>query len=236
MDEAGKRLAIAGASSGIGAEVARAAWASGWSLALGSRRTELLEELAAGLGAEPVVEGQQVVAHRLDVTDWDDQQAFVAACQETMGGIDAGFANAGFGAPRGFLESTPEHWRDMVLTNVYGCALTIRAMLPAIQESRGHMVLTGSVAGRRVLPGSLYSATKWSVTAMAEALRQEVGDSGVRVTLIGPGMVDTPFFDDGTPEWALEPGDVASAVMYALEQPARVDVNEILLRPTLQVV
>ena len=143
------------------------------------------------------------------------------------------FANAGFGAARGFLNESPEHWRSMVLTNVYGAALTIRATIPALKESRGHLLLTGSVAGRRALPGSLYSATKWAVTAMGEAARQELNDTGVRVTLIEPGMVDTPFFDN-RPKDALQPDDVARAVMFAVSQPPHVDVNEILVRPTAQ--
>jgi NADP-dependent 3-hydroxy acid dehydrogenase YdfG len=121
----------------------------------------------------------------------------------------------------------------MVLTNVYGAALTIRATLPAVRETRGHVLLTGSVAGRRALPGSLYSATKWAVTAIGEGLRLEVDGSGVRVTLIEPGMVDTPFFDD-RPQGALEADDVARAVMFAVSQPPHVDVNEILIRPTAQ--
>jgi NADP-dependent 3-hydroxy acid dehydrogenase YdfG len=121
----------------------------------------------------------------------------------------------------------------MVLTNVYGAALTIRATLPALRDARGHLLLTGSVAGRRALPGSLYSATKWAVTAMGESARLELADTGVRVTLIEPGMVDTPFFDD-RPRDALEPADVARAVMYAISQPPHVDVNEILVRPTAQ--
>src|SRR5437763_12816398 len=116
----------------------------------------------------------------------------------------------------------------MVLTNVYGAALTIRATLPSLRESMGHFLLTGSVAGRRALPGSLYSATKWSVTAMGEALRQELDGSGVRVTLIEPGMVDTPFFSN-RPTGALEPQDVARAVMFAVSQPPHVAVNEILV-------
>ena len=152
---------------------------------------------------------------------------------DRFGRIDVAFANAGFGAKRGFLAESPEHWRSMVLTNVYGAALTIRATLPALTESRGHLVLTGSVAGRRALPGSLYSATKWAVTAMGEAVRQELNDTGVRVTLVEPGMVDTPFFDQ-RPTDALTPDDVARAVMYAVSQPAHVDVNEILIRPTAQ--
>jgi NADP-dependent 3-hydroxy acid dehydrogenase YdfG len=150
--------------------------------------------------------------------------------------VDAVFANAGFGAQRGFLTSTPEHWRDMVLTNVYGCALTVRAALPQLLETRGHALLTSSTAGRRVLPGSLYSATKWAVSAMGEALRQEVAEQGVRVTLIAPGMTDTPFFDDPVPTWSLTADDVAAAVMYALDQPPHVNVAEVVVRPTGQVV
>ena len=94
-------------------------------------------------------------------------------------------------------------------------------------------MLTGSVAGRRALPGSLYSATKWAVTAMGEALRQEMNGTGVRVTLIEPGMVDTAFFDNPVSN-ALDPQDIAAAVLYAVSQPPHVDVNEILVRPTAQ--
>jgi NADP-dependent 3-hydroxy acid dehydrogenase YdfG len=156
--------------------------------------------------------------------------------EETLsrfGRLDVAFANAGFGAARGFLKESPEHWRAMVLTNVYGAALTIRATLPALKEARGHLLLTGSVAGRRALSGSLYSATKWAVTAMGEAARQELNETGVRVTLIEPGAVDTPFFDE-SPTGALEPDDIARTVMFAVSQPRHVDVNEILVRPTAQ--
>ena len=111
--------------------------------------------------------------------------------------MDVFFANAGFGAKRGFLEETVEHWRSMIDTNVLGAALSIRAALGHFREQNaGHMLLTSSVAGRRVLPGSLYSATKCAVTAMGEALRQEVAETDIKVTLIEPGMVDTPFFDN----------------------------------------
>jgi NADP-dependent 3-hydroxy acid dehydrogenase YdfG len=143
------------------------------------------------------------------------------------------FANAGFGATRGFLAESPEHWRAMVLTNVYGAALTIRATIPALKESRGHLLLTGSVAGRRALPGSLYSATKWAVTAMGESARLELDGTGVRVTLIEPGMVDTPFFENRG-SGRLEADDIARTVMFAVSQPPHVDVNEILVRPTAQ--
>jgi NADP-dependent 3-hydroxy acid dehydrogenase YdfG len=121
----------------------------------------------------------------------------------------------------------------MVLTNVLGCAFTIRATLPALKDARGHLLLTSSVAGRRALQGSLYSATKHAVTAMAESARQELNDTGVRVTSIEPGMVDTPFFDNPVSN-ALEPDDIARAVMYAVRQPPHVDVNEILIRPVSQ--
>src|SRR5699024_4569582 len=121
------------------------------------------------------------------------------------------------------------------LTNVYGAALTIRAVYEPLKASRGHLLLTGSVAGRRALPGSLYSATKWAVTAMGEAARQELNDTGVRVTLIEPGMVDTPFFDSPIPSMGPpQADDIARTVMFAVSQPPHVDVNEILVRPTAQ--
>jgi NADP-dependent 3-hydroxy acid dehydrogenase YdfG len=113
-------------------------------------------------------------------------------------------------------------------------ALSIRAALPHFRKTgRGHMLLTGSVAGRRALPGSLYSATKWAVTAMGEALRAEVAETDIKVTLIEPGAVDTPFFES-SPREALQADDIARAVMYALSQPSHVDVNEVLVRPIHQ--
>jgi NADP-dependent 3-hydroxy acid dehydrogenase YdfG len=121
----------------------------------------------------------------------------------------------------------------MVLTNVYGAALTIRACVPALEASRGHLLLTSSVAGRRALPGSFYSCTKHAVTAMGEAARQDLHGSGIRVTLIEPGMTDTPFFDE-RPSDALLDEDIARAVIFAISQPPHVDVNEILIRPTAQ--
>jgi NADP-dependent 3-hydroxy acid dehydrogenase YdfG len=121
----------------------------------------------------------------------------------------------------------------MVLTNVYGAALTIRATIPALKESKGRLLLTGSVAGRRALPGSLYSSTKWAITAMAEAARLELDGTGVRVSCIEPGMVDTPFFDE-RPSNALRPDDIARIVMFTIAQPPHVDVNEVLVRPTAQ--
>ncbi len=219
---------ITGASSGIGRATAHRAAEAGYRLVLAARSRDRLDALANELGGD-----QRALAVQCDVTEWDQQQAMVSQALERFGRVDVAFINAGFGATRGFLNESPEFWRSMVLTNVYGAALTIRATLPSVQESIGHFVLTGSVAGRRALPGSLYSATKWAVTAMGEALRQEMNGTGVRVTLIEPGMVDTAFFDNPVSN-ALDPQDIAAAVLYAVSQPPHVDVNEILVRPTAQ--
>ncbi|HWI21118.1 MAG TPA: SDR family oxidoreductase [Baekduia sp.] len=218
---------ITGASSGIGAATARHAIQAGYDLVLAARSRDKLDALVGELGAD------RALAVTCDVTEWDQQQAMVAAATERFGKLDVVFANAGFGASRGFLEESPEHWREMVLTNVYGAALTIRATMTQLIGTKGHLLLTGSVAGRRAITGSLYSATKWAVTAMGESARQEFNDTGVRTTLIEPGMVDTPFFDT-QPNGALHPDDIARAVIYAVTQPPHVDVNEILIRPTSQ--
>ena len=219
---------ITGASSGIGAATARHAAQAGYRLVLAARSLDRLNQLAEELGGE-----ERAIALGCDVTEWEQQEAMVAAALERYGRLDVAFANAGFGAARGFLKETPEHWRSMVLTNVYGAALTIRAAMPAIKDQRGHILLTGSVAGRRALPGSLYSSTKWAITGMGESLRQELNGTGVRVTVIEPGGVDTPFFDSRS-SGRLEADDVARAIMFAVSQPAHVDVNEILVRPTAQ--
>jgi NADP-dependent 3-hydroxy acid dehydrogenase YdfG len=221
-------LVITGASTGIGAATARQAADAGYSVVLAARSQDKLEALVSELGE------QKALAVPTDVTSWEDNERLVAAALERFGRIDVVFANAGFGAARGWLKETPEHWRDMVLTNVLGAAYTLRAAIPAVKDTKGHLLVTGSVAGRRVLPGSLYSCTKWAVTAMGEAVRQDLNDTGVRVTVIEPGMVDTPFFDNGAGPGALKPEDIARAVMYAVSQPDHVDVNEILIRPTSQ--
>jgi NADP-dependent 3-hydroxy acid dehydrogenase YdfG len=222
-------LVVTGASSGIGAATARRAVEFDYRVVLAARSQEKLDALAEELGGP-----EHAVAVRCDVTSWEDQQALVATTLERFGRMDVFFANAGFGAKRGFLEESVEHWESMVLTNVLGAALSIRACLPHFREQNsGHVLLTSSVAGRRWVIGSLYSCTKHAVTAMGESLRQEVAETDIKVTLIEPGMVDTPFFDD-RPTGALEPDDIARAVMFALTQPPHVDVNEILVRPVHQ--
>ena len=220
---------ITGASSGIGAATARAASAAGHRLVLAARSTDALRALADELGGQG-----RALAVECDVTEWSQQQAMVAQALDAFGRIDVAFANAGFGARRGFQEESPDHWRAMVLTNVYGAALTVRATMDQLRASRGHLLLMGSVAGRKVPPGSLYGATKWAVTAMSEAARMELHGTGVRVTLVSPGTVETPFYDEPVGGEQLGADDVARAVMYAIAQPPHIDVNEILIRPTVQ--
>jgi NADP-dependent 3-hydroxy acid dehydrogenase YdfG len=220
---------ITGASTGIGQATARHAAEAGYRLVLSARSEDKLAVLAEELGGD-----ERAIAVPCDVTEWSDQQALVRRALDAYGRIDVAFANAGFGGPRGFDQGDVEDWKQMVLTNVYGAALTIRATMGPLKETKGHLLLTGSVAGRRALQGSLYSATKFAVTAMGEAARLDFNDSGVRVSLVEPGMTDTPFFDSPPEIEALKPDDIARAVMFAVQQPPHVDVNEILIRPTAQ--
>ncbi|HEX8103397.1 MAG TPA: SDR family oxidoreductase [Solirubrobacteraceae bacterium] len=223
---------ITGASTGIGAATARHAVAAGYRVVLAARSAEKLQSLVDELGG-----AEHALAVPTDVTEWEEQQALAARAREEYGRIDAVFANAGFGGARSFHPDKAdgvEHWKSMILTNVYGAALTIRATIEAVIEARGHFLLTSSVAGRRALPGSLYAATKFAVTAMGEGLRLELNGTGCRLTLIEPGLVDTPFFDSKPQIEGLEADDVARAVMYAVQQPPHVDINEILMRPTAQ--
>jgi NADP-dependent 3-hydroxy acid dehydrogenase YdfG len=219
-------LLITGASTGIGAATARAAVAEGWRVALTARSEDKLDALVAELGSE------RAFAVRCDVTDYEDQQRMVEAVLERFGRIDAVLANAGVGGePGGFSGAPVESWRSMVDTNILGVAYTLRATLGAVKQSAGHVLLTGSVAGRRTLAGSMYSATKWAVSAIGYGLREELKGTGVRVTLIEPGMVDTPFFDEPKPG-VLEAEDIARSVIYALSQPVHVDVHELMVLPT----
>jgi NADP-dependent 3-hydroxy acid dehydrogenase YdfG len=215
---------ITGASSGIGAATARRAAAAGHQLVLASRSADRLTKIAREVGGLAVV---------TDVSEWSDNEALMRRAVDEFGHVDVVFANAGIGAKRGWLDGeTPEHWREMVLTNVLGAAYTARAALPVLRERHGHLLLTSSAAGRVVRPGSLYSCTKHAVSAMVDALRNDPDGSGIRITVIEPGRVNTPFFDS-PPEDALEADDIARAVMFAVEQPPGVAVNEILIRPAI---
>jgi NADP-dependent 3-hydroxy acid dehydrogenase YdfG len=220
---------ITGASSGIGAATARHAAQAGYRLVLGARTEEKLQALQDELGGP-----ERALVGKLDVTSWEDQQALVKHALDGFGRLDVTFANAGVGHEKGFEAGDPEDVKAMILTNVYGPYLTIRAAASALRETKGHVLITSSIAGRRALPGSLYSSTKFAATGMAEAARLDFNDSGVRVTVIEPGMVETPGFPHPELDDALTADDIARAVMFAVSQPPHVDVNEILIRPTAQ--
>ena len=228
----GKVFLITGASTGIGEATARRAVEAGFNVVLAARSTEKLERLQAELGPE------RALAITCDVASWQSQQTMIEQSINHFGRIDVVFANAGFSKGSSFYggEDKPEEWEEMVMVNVYGAAATARLTLPELVKNKGHLLITGSVVGRVTSIRNLYSATKWAVTGMAQAIRNEISATGVRVTLVEPGVVDTPFWDNlqkpCTAE--LQPDDIARAVMYAVSQPAHVDVNEILIRPTGQ--
>lgn len=221
-----KTLLITGASSGIGEATARLAAKEGWRLALAARSMDKLEGLAEELGAD------RAKAFTVDVTDYESQEKMVQNTIDTFGSIDAVFANAGVGgSPGGFSCAPIESWQQIVNVNILGTAYTLRASLGALKQSKGHVLITGSVAGRWTLAGSMYSASKWGVSAIGYGLREELRGTGVRVTIIEPGLVDTPFFDKPKPE-GLRAEDVAQSVLFALSQPASVELHELMILPT----
>lgn len=222
-----RTLLITGASSGIGAATARAAHKNGYRLALGARSVGKLEALARELDAP-----ESLLVGELDVTDEVSVAAFVERAHDRFGRIDALFANAGIGGlPGGFSSAPIASWRRIIETNVLGLAISVQKALPYVKERRGHVLITGSVAGRRHLAGSMYSVSKWAANAFAYNLREELRGSGVRVTLIEPGIVDTPFFDTPKSD-ALRAEDVAQTVLFALNAPPSVDVHDLLVLPT----
>ncbi|GAA3876233.1 SDR family oxidoreductase [Saccharothrix violaceirubra] len=224
---------ITGASRGIGAATAALAAEAGYRLVLTARDVAALAEYAPSLGTP-----DRVWVAPCDVRDWAQVKALVERVEGEWGRLDVAFANAGVSVDTSFATergSSPDQWGDMVLTNVAGPAFTARAALPALTRSGGHLVLTGSAAGRGVRPGNLYSATKWAVTGLAQNIRAECVGTGVRVTLLQPGLTDTGGIpDDRRDDPKLAPEDVARAVLYAVGQPPTVDVNEIVVRPVGQ--
>lgn len=219
-----RTLFITGASSGIGAQTARAAVAAGWNVALFARSADKLNDLAQELGDKALVQTG-------DATDIDDLQKAVAATADRFGGIDAAFANAGRGLSKPGTEAGDlDDIRGMIDLNVMGVILTARAVLPELRKTKGTLVLTGSAAGRRHIPGSIYGATKWFVHGYAGNLADEMREWGGRCSVVAPGMVDTAFFDDGAPD-KLQPEDVANAVIHMIEAPERAAIREVFLMP-----
>jgi len=221
-----KVLLITGASSGIGAATARAAAEAGWRVGLMARSQDKLAALVREIGAE------RALALPADVTSEVSQRAAFEALLERFGRLDAAFANAGLGlgGPGGAENADLERWRTMLDVNIWGLLVTTRLALPELHKTKGHMVLTGSRAARTEISGSVYSATKHFVHGFAANLLAEMREWGGRCTVIAPGMVDTPFFDEPKPKM-LQAEDVARAVLYALEQPPRVAVGEVYMMP-----
>ena len=228
-----KVFLITGASTGIGEATARRAIEAGFRVVLAARSTDKLERLQSELGHK------RALAVTCDVANWQSQQEMIEQTLTHFGRIDVVFANAGFSKGSTFYggEDKPDEWKEMVMVNVFGAAATARLTLPELVKNSGHFLITGSVVGRVTSIRNLYSATKWAVTGMAQAIRNEMVGTGIRVTLVEPGIVDTPFWDNlQKPDAAKEllPDDIARAVMFAVCQPPHVDVNDILIRPTGQ--
>ena len=219
-----KTLLITGASSGIGAATARAAAEAGWNVALLARSKDELERIASDIGKSALVLAN-------DVTKREELQQAVEQTVSHFGGLDAVFANAGKGVSQAGIETgDPDEWHDMIHLNVLAVLTTAHATLPHLRKTKGHFVVTGSKAGRDHLKGSVYGATKWFVQGFAGNLAEEMREWGGRCTVITPGMVDTPFFDEPKPG-KIQPEDVANAVVFALSQPETAAVREIHIMP-----
>ena len=219
-----RTLFITGASSGIGAATARAAVADGWQVGLFARSEDKLNALASELG-------DAALALPGDATDYDAQTAAIARLVDRTGGLDAVYANAGRGTSQGGTEGGDrDDWHGMIHLNILALLWTVKAALPELKKTKGHVVLTGSAAGRMHIKGSIYGATKWFVHGYGGNLAEEMREWGGRCTVVAPGMVNTAFFDEEKPD-KLQPEDVAAAVMHALDAPARNAVREIFLMP-----
>jgi NADP-dependent 3-hydroxy acid dehydrogenase YdfG len=238
----GKVVAITGASSGIGEAVARHLAERGARVMLGARRDDRLKVLAAEIASA----GGEAEPLKLDVTQRADVAAFVKRAQDRFGGLDVLVSNAGL-MPLSLLDELKvDEWDRMIDVNIRGVLHGIAAALPVFRAAgSGHFINVSSVSGLHVAPTTaVYSATKFAVRAISEGLRQEAG-SKIRVTTICPGAVETDLAETiSNPELkkrvnafqavAIPAVTIARAIAFAIEQPANVDVNEIVVRPTAQ--
>jgi NADP-dependent 3-hydroxy acid dehydrogenase YdfG len=242
----GKVAAITGASSGIGEATALALSEAGAAVALGARREDRLKDLAGKIESN----GGRAVALKADVSDEDSARSFVEGTRDQLGGLDILINNAGV-MLLGPVEGAPlDEWRRMVDVNVLGLLYCTHTALPIMREGGGgHIVNVSSVAGRTANAGSaVYNFTKWGVVGFSEALRQEALHSKIRVTTIEPGFVDTelqghnenPVVVETIEKMQKQIGeiltaeDIAEAILYAVSAPERVNINEMLIRPTGQ--
>ncbi|CEF41435.1 MULTISPECIES: SDR family oxidoreductase [Acetobacteraceae] len=238
----GKVVAITGASSGIGEATARRLGQAGAKIVLGARRFERLERIAADI----ILTGGEALAVDLDVMDRGSVDAFAETAISKFGALDILVNNAGVMLLSPLAEVKVDEWDRMIDVNIKGVLYGIGAALPIMQrQGRGHIVNVSSVAGHRVGPGSaVYSGTKFAVRAISEGFRQEAGPA-IRSTIISPGAVTTELPNHITDakiaeaakamySTAIDADAIARAIEYAVTQPANVDVNEILIRPTAQ--
>ena len=244
-DLSGKVVAITGASSGIGAATARLCAQSGAAVALGARRADRIEALAAEIEAA----GGVATAIAVDIAAEAQAQGFVTTAHDRLGRVDALVNNAGVMLLGPVEGADTEQWRRMIDVNVLGLLYCTHAALPLMREQgEGHIVNVSSIAGRRASFGSaVYNLTKFGVTGFSEALRQEALNSGVRVTIVEPGFVETELLGhnasyvvDAAEKLKEDMGDVlraediADAIVHALAAPPHVSINEVLVRPTRQ--
>jgi NADP-dependent 3-hydroxy acid dehydrogenase YdfG len=223
---------ITGGSSGIGAAAAQQLMDRGHRVAVTGRDPDRLERFAEKLGRPA-----GLLTFAGDASDYDAVRGAVESTVRAFGRLDAAVANAGFATGDDLATGDPAGWREMVLTNVLGPALLVRAALPALRETRGRIVLIGSVAGFVHTPGNIYGVTKWAVTGLAENTRLMVTGDGVGVTLVAPGRVGTPFWDGlgGPPSGDLLTAEqIAASIVWAITQPDGVDVNTMVIRPVGQ--
>lgn len=225
---------ITGGGSGIGAAAAIQLLEQGHRVAVMGRSEDRLRRFAERAGAP-----DRLLTIAGNAADWDTVSAAVAETVRRFGRLDGAVANAGYATFDGIVDGDPAGWPDMVLTNVLGPALLIRAAIDELRRTRGRIVLVGSVAGVRHTANNLYGATKWAVTALAENTRQAVTADGVGVTLVSPGRVETPFWDGGAPGDKpdgdmLTADQVGGAIAWALTQPSGVDVSAVTVRPVGQ--
>ncbi|MGV9266114.1 SDR family oxidoreductase [Kitasatospora sp. NPDC003701] len=239
----GKVVAITGAGSGIGEATALLLAERGARLVLGARRSERLADLVARIEHA----GGTAVHIRTDVTRRDDLHALVTLAGERFGRLDVLVSNAGVGTISPLDDLRVDEWNEMVDVNVKGLLHGIGAALPVFRaQGEGHFVTVASTAAYRIVPTmAVYAGTKFAVRAICEGLRQEAGDS-LRVTTVSPGAVGTEFAEASTnprvraeimemrDRIAIPPEAIARAIAFAVEQPATVDVNEIVVRPTAQ--
>ncbi|MFF7122993.1 MULTISPECIES: SDR family oxidoreductase [unclassified Streptomyces] len=220
---------ITGGGSGIGAAVARQLLDTGYRVTVTGRGEQRLRDFADSLGNP-----DELLTVAGSASAFDDVRDAVDRTLKAYGRLDTVVANAGFATHDSVADGDPSGWTEMVLTNVLGPALLVRASVDALKETGGRIVLIGSVAGFVNTPGNLYGATKWAVTGLAENTRRQVTEFGVGVTLVAPGRVETPFWDGlGSlpPGHLLTADQIADSVVWAIRQPAGVDVNTVVVRP-----